>query len=117
MQYGKLLGWGVMIYAVMYLLIAALSLYQVGPLLTRILALGTLVVVVSVAGLSLRRHSAWDAIPYALAWVTMVIMLDGLMTVPYIGWQLYVDWHVWVGYALVLIVPLLSVQIAQRARM
>ncbi len=114
MQYGKLLGWGIVIYSVMYLLVAGLSLYQVGPLFARIAALATLIGFASVAGHSLRRHSVWDVVPYALVWMLEVIVLDGLMSVPFTGWQLYLDLNVWIGYLLVFLVPILAVPLLRR---
>ncbi len=114
MSYSKLLGWGVVIYAVMYLLVAALSIYQAGPMLVRLLAAATLIVLASIAGHSIRRRSAWDILPFALVWTLEVAALDAVMSVPFSGWQLYLDWNVWVGYSLVFVVPLISVSLSRR---
>ena len=114
MQYGKLLGWGIVIYAVMYLLVAALSIYQMGPFFSRVIALGAIIMLALFAGLSLRRHALWDIVPYSFVWMVQVILLDALMSVPFAGWQLYFDWNVWVGYGMVLIVPLFSVYLMRQ---
>lgn len=108
-------GWGVVIYAVMYLLVAGLSLYGMYPnLFSRILALGTLILLSTLAGLSLQFRLKKDILPYAVIWVIEIAVLDAIMSVPYAGWGMYLDWNVWVGYALVLLVPLFAASIHRR---
>ncbi len=110
MHIGKLLGWGIAIYAIMYLVVAALAIYAVSPpLFARLIALLILISLATMAGFSLRRHTVLDILPYSFMWTAEVMLLDALMSVPFAGWQLYMDWNVWVGYSLVLIVPLLTV--------
>lgn len=109
MQLGKLFGWGIVIYAVMYLAVAMLALYGIAPsFLARAIALIVLIALATIAGLSLKRHAMRDIAPYSLVWTLEVIALDGLMSMPYTGLTLYLDWNVWVGYTLVLIVPLFT---------
>ena len=99
----------------MYLLVAAFSLYGMYPgLLSRMLALGALIALATLAGSSLNFHLKKDILPYSLVWVLEIAVLDALMSVPYAGWGLYLDWNVWVGYALVVLVPMFSVYLHQR---
>lgn len=109
MQIGKLFGWGIVIYAVMYLTVAMLALYGIAPsILARAIALIVLVLLATIAGLSLRRHTMRDIVPYSFVWTLEVMALDGLMSMPYTGIAIYLDWNVWVGYALVFVVPLFT---------
>lgn len=109
MKFGKLFGWGIVIYAIMYLLVAMLSLYGYYPnTLSRIIALLTLIILATIAGASLKFHLKKDILLYSFVWVLEIAALDALMSVPYAGWGLYLDWNIWVGYALVLVVPLFS---------
>ena len=109
MHIGKLFGWGIAVYAVMYLAVAMLALYGLAPsFLARTLALIILISLATMAGLSLKRHAARDILPYSLIWTLEVMGLDGLMSMPNTGLSIYLDWNVWVGYALVLIVPLFT---------
>jgi hypothetical protein len=109
MRVARTLGWGIVIYAVMYLVWTGFILYGfVGGLAPRLLGLLVLVVLATIAARSLRFASARDVLPYSLSWVLVVILLDAVFSVPYAGWQLYTDWNVWVGYTLVVLVPLLA---------
>ena len=106
---GALLGWGIVIYAVMFLLWSAFITYGfVGGFAPRVLALIVLVATTIVAGRSLHVHSWHDILPYSLSWGIMMAVFDGLMSVPLTGWQVFADWNVWFGYAVVVVGPLLA---------
>jgi len=109
MKFGAALGWGIAIYAIMFLAWNGLVLYGfaqgIGP---RLVAVLVLAVVATIAGRSLRYSRAKDIIPYLFTWTVMVALLDAVFSVPYSGWQMYADWNVWVGYALVCLIPLLA---------
>ena len=109
MKYGKLLGWGIAIYAIMALAWSGLVMYGFsGTFTSRILELIVLVVVATIAGRSLRLHSWTDILPYSIFWAIEAGVLDAIYNVPYAGWGMYADWNVWLGYALVVAVPLLA---------
>jgi|SRR3989344_728581 len=109
MKYGALLGWGVVIYAVMSLLWSGLIIYNIADsslsLAIRILVL---LFVTTVAGRSLRFHSWKDILPYSVVWAITMGILDWIYIVPFSGLSLYTDWYLWVGYTLVAVVPLLT---------
>ncbi len=108
MRYGSLIGWGIVIYAVMFLVWNGLIQHAVTGGASRILLLLTLVITATIAGRSLRFSSAKDILPYSISWMIVVALLDAVYSVPSAGWQLYTDWNVWVGYILVVAVPLLA---------
>ena len=111
MRYGSLLGWGICVYAVMMLAWSGLALYGfAGTLIARVVELLVLVIVLTIAGRSLRFHSWKDILPYSILWVVIMALLDAVYSVPLTGWGMYVDWNLWVGYALVAVVPLLAPQ-------
>jgi len=108
-NYGKLLGWGIVIYAIIALAWSGLALYGLsGTLAARLLELVVLIVVATLAGRSLRLHSWTDILPYSLFWAVEAAVLDIVYNVPSAGWGMYSDWNLWLGYALVVIVPLLA---------
>ena len=74
----------------------------------RIIGLLFLIALVLLAGASLRFHAWSDILPYSLAWTFMMAILDGVFSVPYAGWELYLDWNLWFGYAVVAIAPLFA---------
>ena len=109
MKYGALLGWGICIYAIMALVWSGLVMYGfAGTIVARGLELFVLIVVATIAGRSLRFHSWKDILPYPLCWAIVVGFLDVVYSVPFGGWEIYSDWNIWVGYALVVLVPLIG---------
>lgn len=109
MKYGALLGWGIVIYAVMSLLWSGLVIYGIADTtISLFLRLALLIILTTIAGHSLRFHSWKDILPYSVFWAIMMGVLDAVYTVPFSGWSLYGDWYLWVGYGLVAVVPLLA---------
>ena len=109
MKYGLLFGWGIGIYAVMFLLWSGFVTYGfVDGVAPRIVGLLVLLAVAVIAGRSLRAHSWRDILPYSVSWGIMMALLDMTFSVPLTGWQLYADWNVWVGYLLVALFPLFA---------
>lgn len=108
MKYGALLGWGIVIYAIMALAWSGLVIYGfAGTLVSRILVLCVLIIVTTIAARTLRFHSWKDILPYSCTWAVMMGLLDAIYTVPFSGWSIFSDWNLWIGYTLVAIVPLL----------
>jgi hypothetical protein len=109
MKFGKLLGWGIVIYAIMQLAWSALVVYGLaGSIMGRFVELAVLVAVALIASRTLRFHTWQDIFPYSLSWAFVVLLLDALLNVPISGWQMYGDWNLWLGYALVVVVPLVA---------
>ena len=109
MKYGAYIGWGVVIYAVMYLSLNGLTIYGYrGTNVLPIVELVILLVVTTIAARSLKFHSWKDILPYSICWMLVVAALDALYTVPFSGTQMYTNWQLWVGYALVVLLPLLA---------
>lgn len=109
MKYGALLGWGICIYAVLFLLWSGFMLYgYTTGLVPRLAGLAVLISLALLAGKSLRYASWKDIAPYSLAWTIEIVVLDMIFSVPFAGWALFADWNVWVGYLMVLFVPLLA---------
>ncbi len=109
MKYGTLVGWGIVIYAVMALAWSGIVIYGfAGTFLARLFELLVLTFVATIAGRALRHHSWKDILPYSLAWALMMAVFDALFSVPFAGWAIYADWNLWLGYALVALVPLIA---------
>ena len=107
MKYGKLFGWGVVIYSVIYLTWSGLVIYGLqNELYSRLISITILIFMSAIAGRSLHFSSWKDILPYSLAWAVIIAVIDGLLAVPYAGWAIYSDLGVWVSYILVAVVPL-----------
>jgi hypothetical protein len=108
MRFGALV-WGIGIYAAIFLLWSGFTVYGfVEGTVPRITGLLVLVVLSLYAGRSLRLHSWRDVLPYSIAWTIEVAILDIILSVPFTGWALFLDWNVWVGYSMILLVPLFA---------
>jgi len=109
MKYGAYVGWGVVLYAVMFLVHSVLVEYgmSIGTL-PRVLALLALIITATIAGRSLRFTTWRDILPYSLSWLVVIAAIDALISFPFTGWSVFTDPNVWVGYALVVLVPLFS---------
>src|SRR3990167_7992781 len=101
MKYSAL-AWGIVLYAIMFLLWSGFVLYGfaegIAPRLTGLLVLIGLALL---AGRALHYGSWRDILPYSIAWTVIVAILDMVFTVPFTGWALFSDWNIWVGYALI----------------
>jgi hypothetical protein len=109
MKYGAYVGWGIVIYAVMFLLWSGFVTYGfAGNIVSRVAGLIVLISIATIAGRALRLPRWQDILPYSLAWGVVVGLLDMALSVPFGGWEIYADWNIWVGYLLVVVVPLFA---------
>lgn len=109
LKFGSLLGWGIMIYAVMFLMWSAFVTYGfVEGFAPRVVTFVILIATTVIAGRSLRANSSRDILPYSISWGVMMVILDSVMSVPLAGWQIFADWNIWFGYAIVVLAPLLA---------
>lgn len=107
MKWKLLLGWGIVIYSVAFLTWSILIAYGIsGGIIPKAASLLILMVVSAIAGRSLHFSSWEDILPYSFIWALIIAALDGLMAVPYVGWKIYAELGVWIGYTVVIIVPL-----------
>jgi hypothetical protein len=111
MKYISRLSWGIVIYAIMYLFSHGLSIYGVaGGILGMLARLVMLVIIATIAGRSLHLNSWKDILPYSIFWAFTVLAIDAVYTVPSSGVEMYSNWNLWIGYALVMLLPLAAPQ-------
>jgi hypothetical protein len=107
-KWGLLAGWGIAIYAFIFLLWNILVIYgYVGGMLPRLVLTIALIAVLILAAHNLHLTHWYEMLPYAVGWILIALVLDLICTVPVSGWMVWRDWTIWVGYALMLCVPLL----------
>lgn len=107
MRYLPLFGWGISIYAIMYLAWSAFLTYGfVNGTAPHVAALLILIVVAAIAGSSLHFASWKDIFPYSFTWGICMAVLNTVMTLPFVGWYSFTRPYVWGSYVLVVIVPL-----------
>jgi hypothetical protein len=111
MRYLARLWWGIVIYAIMYLTWNGFAIYGFTQgIAPRLCELVVLVIITTTAGRSLRFNSWKDILPYSFFWALTAIALDAVFTLPFSGTGMYASWNIWVGYVLVMILPLAAPQ-------
>ena len=107
MKYLSRLSWGIVIYAILYLFSNGLSIYgRAGGISSVLARLIVLVIIATIAGRSLRFNSWKDILPYSIFWAFTVLALDAVFTLPFSSVAMYSNWNLWIGYALVMLLPL-----------
>ncbi len=107
MHIWRALGWGVVIYAVMYLAWSGMVIYGLSLGIVSLLArLFILALVTIIAARAMHFSDTKDLVGHALVWAAVAIGLDMVYLVPFSGWALYTSWSVWAGYALIVVFPL-----------
>jgi len=111
MDYEKVFGWGVAIYAIMFLFWSTIIVYGIADgLVSSIAGLVVLIFLMYRAGRALKAHAWPTALPYAIGWIVTVAALDSIVSVPFAGWGIFLDPNLWISYAVILIVPLLTTE-------
>lgn len=108
---GRTLGWGVVIYAILFLAANFTRLYGQWLLgWDRIILLMVLIATLAYASTSLKAYTIHDALPHSLTWMFTAIALDALFILPQSDpITLYGNSDVWVGYILLATLPLVFI--------
>ena len=107
----RTIGWGILIYAVMYLVWSGLDIYGLSlGYLSLTVRLIVLFGMTTIAARALRFSTWKDVVPHSIGWALTAIVLDALFLVPFSGWELYSSWSVWLGYALIVVFPLIPLR-------
>jgi len=86
MKLRTLIGWGIVIYAVLYLVWTGLVVHGFsGMIVSRVIVLATLATVTAIATRALRVTSEREVIPYAIGWICVAIIMDAIFAVPSSG--------------------------------
>lgn len=111
----RALGWGILIYAVMYLAWSGMVIYGLSLGIVSLIArLAVLAVITIIAARSMHLENIKDLLGNALVWAVTAVGLDMVFLVPFAGWALYASWSVWAGYALIVVFPLSFMMLRNR---
>ena len=111
MNYKKVIGYGALIWAIVYLVATVFVAYKMtGTLLSQVVVLLVLAAAVFFASQKSNFVSRSDALKYALGWIIVGFILDLILTIPFTGWQFYLSWEMLLGYLLGLVVPQFTVK-------
>lgn len=109
------LGWGIVVYAIMYLAWSGLVIYGLSlGMFSLLVRIAVLVAITGIAVSSMRLMNWKDVFAYSFIWAVVAMIGDALFLVPFTGWGLYASWSVWLGYSLIILAPVLVVRIRAR---
>lgn len=115
MNYKKLFGWGILFYVVAFLIMSGFIAYGAGTsFMAKISTIIAVAIVVFFAGRNLNESSAGGILKYSISWVIIVAILDVLFTVRFTGWGIFSLWNIWLGYVIILLLPLLVYKLYKR---
>ena len=114
MNYKKLIGFGALIWGTAFITMTAFVAYQMGNYVLSTAILWIVVAIVAyLCGKNLQFVSRAQALKYSASWVAVGLIMDSIFTVPFTGWTIFSAWELWLGYILVLVVPLFTVKTQQ----
>lgn len=100
MNWKKAIGYGVGIYAVIFVIISAL----LGVTTSVYLGLVLGIVVPIIATYLYKPGNTKTGLQVGLVWVVTALVLDFLITTQFVA-DIFSHWTVWVGYAIMLLAP------------
>ena len=110
MRLGALLGWGIVIYAVVSLALSIMGAYGwTQGALSQGIAILVLLIVCVVAGTRLKFHTWKDILPYSIGWALVAAAFDAVFAAASGNWGMFLQWSTWINYVLVALFPLCAV--------
>lgn len=110
-KYWKLFGYGAVIWGVAFIVVSAFIGFEVT---SEVIVQGVTTLAVAIAAYLLARSlnisNRKEMLKYGFSWVVVGLILDLIVTTRFTGWQFFSAFYVWLGYALILLVPLLAVK-------
>lgn len=108
MNYTKAIGYGLLIWVVMFAVVSAfLPYYNQAWMKVVLVVVVALISYACATRLRLKSYAA--AIDYGVVWVLVAVLLEVLVTQRF-NPLIFTEWSLWVGYAATLIAPSLTVR-------
>ncbi len=107
MDWKKLIGYGVGVYTVIFMLWSLLVAFGQGEAAWAwYVSLIVLAMLAHFVGAKLGTKDWKEIIKYSAGWVAIMAVLDAVVTTRFTGWDFYSSWEVYVAYTILLLVPL-----------
>lgn len=102
-------GWGVALYACMYLAFALIAAYgYAGTAAARIAMLVVLLSTTLIASRTIAHLGKVDRVPYVFSWLIMIAAFDVAFAAASDSWGVFSDPNLWIGYGLVAAAPFVA---------
>jgi len=108
MNYKKLIGYGVLIWVIVFAVVSAFIAFGVSSdnLFVNLVSLIAIIIAAWFLARNLKVKSQKEMVKYSLVWLAITVILDLAISIQFTGLELMAKWHVLLGYLLILIVPL-----------
>ncbi len=109
----KLLGFGVLIWDVVFITDAVLNSFDILPILITQTIFIIIVIVTYLLSENLEITSVKEILKYGFAWTAVMMFLDVVVAACCLDWFFLSEYSTWVNYSIVLITPIITVKTKQ----
>ncbi len=107
----KFLGFGVLIWDVVFVTDAVLKTFEILPSLITQTIFIIIAIVTFLLSENLNIHSEKKIFKYGVAWAAVMIILDIMVSTCCLGWESFSQYNAWINYAIVVFMPVFTVRI------
>lgn len=109
--YSKLLGYGGIIWGVAFIVVSVFIAFGItSDIVVQTPTTLAVVIVTLFLARSLNISDRKEMLKYGISWAVVGLILDALVTVRFTGFEFFYRWYIWLGYLLIVVVPLLAVK-------
>lgn len=114
----KVIGYGALVWVVIFILISAFIGFSADAESTAvsIITLAAALIVAVLLAKNLKLNSTREALITGLIWVAAIVVLDAVISARFTGWDIFYRWNVIIGYLIVLLVPPLVVEKPKKSK-
>ena len=109
----KFLGFGVLIWDVVFITDAVLKTFEIFPSLITQIVFIVITIITFLLSENLEINSEKDIFKYGVAWAMVMIFLDVTVASCCMGWRSFYLYNTWINYAIVIFIPILTIRIKQ----
>jgi len=107
----KLLGFGVLIWDVVFITDAVLKTFEILPSLIMQTIFIVITMITFLLSENLNIHSEKKIFKYGITWAIVMILLDVMVAISCLGWESFSQYNTWINYAIVAFMPIFTVRI------
>ena len=109
----KFLGFGVLIWDVVFITDSVLKTFEILPSLIMQTIFIIVAIITFLLSENLEIYSEKKIFKYGIAWAAVMIFLDAMVATCCLGWEAFSQYNVWINYAIVVFMPILAVRIGR----
>ncbi len=107
----KFLGFGVLIWDVIFITDSVLNTLKISSTLIMQIVFMVAIIITYLLTENLDLDSVSGAIKYGFAWAIVMMLLDAAVAACYLGWESFSQFDTWINYVLVVLVPIFTIKL------